>query len=330
MNFDALAIGSTVIDVLAKSAAVVKTNKTIHHRREAFACIAFASKTTVDSISVQLGGSAANAATAMTRLGTKVKLLSGVGKDELGKFALEQLQKAKVPTKSVKVFKKVGTGIGISIISSSGEKSTLVYKGANNALSSKDLRDEDVKSCKTIFITSIPSKQNYLLFLKAMRLAKKFRKKTVFAPSITMLRAQHEKLTKLKETFDVVIMNQEEALYLTKQKTLVQALKKLPGKTNLVTAGKNGAFLFDGKNTFSIKAPKVRIADTSGAGDAFAGAFTSSFCKGLDGKKTLQTAASVAALKLSQVGAQFKGTEKQVEEFKKKHLKELKVYKMKN
>ncbi len=300
-------------------------NETVHHHRERFACIAFASKTTLDSLSVRLGGSAANAATAITRAGGKAQLISGVGKDALGAFAVSELKNIGVDTRGVKVFSKTGTGIGISIISASGEKSTLVYKGANNELSPKDLSEGEVKKCGAILLTSLPSKQNYALFLKALSLAKRFGKKTVFAPSITMLRERRAELSKLRDSFDLVIMNGEEARFLTGKESDFEALKALPGKISVVTLGKKGALMQGDGKTYSIAGSEGKIADSTGAGDAFCGVFACEFLRTANALRALKLASAASAIKLGQMGAQLNATRGQLERFAKAHAKRLQL-----
>ena len=51
--------------------------------------------------------------------------------------------------------------------------------------------------------------------------------------------------------------------------------------------GENGAFAIIDNIDFYIKAPKVRSIDTTGAGDAFNGAFAFGLSKGLNGKDSL-------------------------------------------
>lgn len=322
---DFLVIGSTAVDLLASSKAIFHTSRVTRHHREEFASIAFASKTTLDSLSVQVGGSAANCAVALARFGEKIRLKSAVGGDVFASFILSDLQSKGVPVQGIAKFKKAGCGIAVSIIASSGEKSTLIFKGANNLLSPKNLSEKEVQNAESILMTSLPSKSNYELVKKAIALAKKFGKKIFFCPSITMLRQRHLTLSDLHESFDAVIMNQEEAEYFTQKTTALGALQALNGKVCVITLGEKGALLKDGGKIFSIQALPAKVLDTTGAGDCFCAVFSHYLSKGEPSLDALKKATAAAAMKITQVGAQFKASKREFEAFYSKNKSRLKI-----
>ena len=76
---------------------------------------------------------------------------------------------------------------------------------------------------------------------------------------------------------DVLCINDEEALELTKQKTLISAaneIQKYGPKYVIIKKGEHGAMLFNKENTFLTPAfPVKSIKDPTGAGDCFVGSF---------------------------------------------------------
>ncbi len=303
-KFDFLAIGSLTVDIVAKAQAVERVDLAGHKTRpeEHLLCIPFGSKTSLDGLEFLPGGSAANSAVAMARLGSKVALLSCVGNDSLGGVAIKELASHNVDTSHV-VSKSVGTGVGLNITSPTGEKSVMVYRGANEGLGPEHLTDGLVKGSRRLLITSLVSEKNFALFLKAVKLARKHSKEVVFCPSITMLRRWLPRLKRLGLSFDVSIFNYEEGSQYSGKKAVKDILRSIPGKVAVVSKDVDGAYAKEGKSFFHVPALPVKVVTTLGAGDTFSGTFAHFYYSGDSVPVALAKAACTAALKLSKPGA---------------------------
>jgi len=238
----------------------------------------------------------------------------------LGKFVIQDLKSHKVDIKYMKTLPGL-TASAIDILSGSGEKSELVYRGAVSALGPKHLSENMIKNSKRIFITSMVSGKNYALFKKITAAAKKHNKPIIFAPSITMLRKHASKLRKIRS--EITIMNYEEGKHLTKKNKIKDVLKSLPGKIKVITMGSKGSYATDGKQIIYVKALKVKIKDTTGAGDCFSGAFAHAYYKHEDLTASLKEATAAAALKIQSEGARFYHNRKNLEKCLKKFSKHL-------
>jgi sugar/nucleoside kinase (ribokinase family) len=321
--YDFLAIGSAVVDMLATTKDIERIDIKAP-KAQRFVCISFASKTELQNLKLDIGGSAMNSAVTMARLGAKTALLSAIGNDIFGERILDELAKDNIGTEFVKV-KKGSTGVGINLISGGGEKSVLVYRGVLNELSPRDLPEEAIMQAKHLFITSLVSKPCCDLFIKAVRLAKKHHRAIIFAPSISMLHAFKSELRKLHQHFDVVILNYEEGCYYTDKNEIKAILKSLPGRINVVTKDVEGAYAREGNRYYHIGAVPVEIKSTTGAGDAFNGAFTYQYYKTRSLTKSLKLATAVAAMKLTHVESEFHRSLKEVHRFVRKNNKYLSV-----
>jgi ribokinase len=78
-----------------------------------------------------------------------------------------------------------------------------------------------------------------------------------------------------------------------------------PGKNSIVTLGSQGAVFIpaDGQ-LINVAAPKVTAVDTTGAGDAFVGAFAYSIASGQDPVTAMTLGIKVASLSVTRKGAQ--------------------------
>jgi len=320
----ALYIGSSTVDVNTTSCQIHPHLRTHHLHTERFIELSFASKTTLDDVSVCTGGSAANSAYTTKLLGSSVDLVSAVGNDLFGDLVLDDLKKLHLPTKHVKRMKGQKTAVGINLLCETGEKTNLVFKGATDALDEKALPESSVEAADIVVCTSLASAANFTLFQKAVSLARLHHKPFVFAPSITMLRARKKELDGMHGHFDVVVMNHEEAGYYTGSKEPLEALHELPGKLNVMTWDAKGAFVEYGGIRLHVPTLKVRVKDTTGAGDSFTGALVHGLLSHGNVLQAVQLATAVASLNIQQVGAKVEGSKGQIHAYFEKNQAKLK------
>ena len=106
---------------------------------------------------------------------------------------------------------------------------------------------------------------------------------------------------------DIMIPSEEFALGITGEKTVEAAAKKLyelySPKVVVVTEGKRGGTLFDGKNLTRYPIYPANVVDSNGSGDVFHGAFAFALTKGYDYEKCCHFSSATSAIKCMGVGA---------------------------
>ncbi len=108
-----------------------------------------------------------------------------------------------------------------------------------------------------------------------------------------------KKILDLISRVDIFTINDEEAICLTGTRRLeyaLNALKKTKHNMIAVTIGVIGSMIIDKEMTFFPSVYQPKIVDLTGCGDAFAGAFISSFVKTGDPLKSANIANSVASI----------------------------------
>ena len=70
----------------------------------------------------------------------------------------------------------------------------------------------------------------------------------------------------------------------------------------IFTFGPDGCMGIYGENTFSMPTMDVPVADTTGAGDVFHGAFDAAYLKGMDVVSAARYATGVSSIKCTQMG----------------------------
>ena len=80
-------------------------------------------------------------------------------------------------------------------------------------------------------------------------------------------------------------------------------LAKYNLKMLILTCGINGSYVFTPGHVSFVESPKVKVADTVGAGDSFTAAFVAAVLKGLPVNEAHQLAVNVSAYVCTQNGA---------------------------
>lgn len=106
---------------------------------------------------------------------------------------------------------------------------------------------------------------------------------------------------------DIMIPSEEFAMGHTGEANAEAAAKKLfdtyRPEVVVVTQGKRGGILYDGKTVTPYPIYPATVVDSNGSGDVFHGAFAAAVCKGYDYLKCCHFSSAVSALKCMGVGA---------------------------
>ncbi|MCQ2446966.1 MAG: PfkB family carbohydrate kinase [Clostridia bacterium] len=108
--------------------------------------------TPVDSVSMHVGGCAANAACDMKKLGFDPLLVIRTGDDGFADFVKGYLAESGVDLRYAVTDPAHETAATTVIVSSSGERTFLHNPGANDALVSSDVSDEALDECDIVFV----------------------------------------------------------------------------------------------------------------------------------------------------------------------------------
>ena len=109
----------------------------------------------------------------------------------------------------------------------------------------------------------------------------------------------------LKHT-TILVLNKEEAALLSKkgsvEKNLKSILKSGP-EIVVITDGRNSLTASDGKYIYTATPPKVKVVETTGAGDSFASAFTAGIMKNKGMEFSIRLGLANSASTISHHGA---------------------------
>ena len=252
------------------------------------------------------GGKGANQAAAAARLGHSAYMMGRVGSDAFGIELRESLDRAGADTTFVAT-SEGSSGVAMIIVSAEGENSIVVVPGANALLGREDLdvNLELIRSASVVLTQlEIPlDTVHYLAELCANE-----------GVPLILDPAPAQQLSRdLMNRLSWITPNEIEAQQLSglgpadteeEIESLADALLALGPKNVLLKRGERGAFIATAEGLRGwIPAYAVRAVDTTGAGDAFNGAFAVALARGVSPFEAAKFASAAAAISVTRHGA---------------------------
>ena len=232
------------------------------------------------------GGAPANVAVAAARNGLDAGVCCKVGDDDFGVFLEDTLKKENVRVLCRQRTQKAVTTMAFVTLGTDGERSfTFVRKpGADMFLSPEDVREGDVESALIVHggSCSLSAEPSAAATVKALKLAKTLGKIVSFDINYRelMWNGRKEKCAAaVKELFpyiDILKISEEEADMFKGEDNLPAVLKEYGLRAIVLTLGSRGAVCYYKEGKILVHGRKAAAVDTTGAGDAFWGAFLSS------------------------------------------------------
>jgi len=320
MKYDFITIGGATRDIsfFTDQGVIINNRKDILRQK----LLAFESdaKIKVDKFNYSFGGGAANSSACLANFGLKIACLTSLGDDHNGRLILKNLKERKINTHLIKTFKNVESGSSFILISPQGERIIFAQRGANNNLVINADDISELKKTKSIYISSLSGDwQNNLK--KIFSTVSDDEQNIFWNPGMTQLIGGVEKIKPYLAKTTVFACNKDEALslvinsknykkasyrMLNNTEKLIKILHSFGPKIVMITLGRDGVMVFDGKKIIIrnvIKATKC--VDTTGVGDIFNSSFAAGWIifKG-NINKALSLSLQNAAVKVSHIGAQ--------------------------
>lgn len=279
-NYDVLTIGAATRDVFVQSSRF-KNIKDPAAPDGLDACFPLGAKIDLNNVVFETGGGATNAAVTFARFGLKTACIARVGKDAGGKEIKEKLTKEGIDTSYIQTDDKQHTGYSFILVSETGQRAILVYRGAAAKIDAKQINWKRIKP-EWVYLTSLAGDE--ALLKKVFLEAKKIGSRIVWNPGNAELSLGFKKLTPYLLQCDILLLNREEAAALANMPprhldAITHALGTLPRQAIVITDGANGAYMHSrGSMWYAPVLPGKRI-NTTGAGDAFGSAFAAGAIK---------------------------------------------------
>ena len=253
-----------------------------------------------ESFKTGFGGKGANQAVMAGILGSDVYIISCLGNDIFAESTIDNFKKNKVNTEYIQRA-DVSSGVAPIWVDSRGENKIVVVPGANSEINAEEAINSIKKIKNVSYVVGqaeIPMKVNYEVF----EYSKRNNILTIFNPAPGMILDD-----KFLDSVDWLIPNENEFEIISGLKLSKENILEFSSRiySNLiVTLGKQGAFLVEDNKIIEFEAPSVKVADTTGAGDAFVGAYVHGMSKNLAPKESIKLAIEKASSSVQRKGTQ--------------------------
>ena len=251
------------------------------------------------------GGSAANTVNGITRLGGYAAFVGKTGKDEVGLFFKNDIEKNGVYPCLLE--SETPSGRCIVLISPDGERTMCTYLGASSELNPDDLSGELFEGYDIFHIEGYLVQNNELI-RKAVMLAKQAGLQvSIDLASYNVVEGNLEFLQEIiREYVDIVFANEDEARAFTgKEPQDALIVFSELADIAVVKIGKDGSFIKSGDKTVQVSSRKANCIDTTGAGDLYATGFLYGLASGLTLEQCGKTGSLVSGHVVETVGAKM-------------------------
>lgn len=267
------------------------------------------------------GGKGSNQAVAAHRAGADVVFIAKVGCDGMEKTGFELYEKIGLPTDNIIRDGSANTGVAaIEVDKETAQNRIVVIPGANMSLSADDIRQrEDLIASSDILLLQLETSRESII--EAVKIAKKHGVKVVLNPA-----PFSDVVFDIIKDVDIITPNETEADLIAPghDGNFQWAASDMIGmgcRNIIVTVGKQGSYYKGEKGEFVVPVIDLKPVDTTGAGDAYNGAFCTALAEGKSMKEAMQFASAYSSLSVTRPGAASSmPTREEVEELMKENV----------
>jgi sulfofructose kinase len=257
---------------------------------------AIGGKTVIREYAERPGGQVATAALAGARLGLRTAYAGTVGDDAAADRVLDPLRRAGIDVSGVKRVAGARTQLAIIWVDrGSGERSVLWYREPGLQLHPADLSRAAIESARALHLDAGDP--------EAAAWAAGVARAAGVAVFLDADTPDPEVLALLRQV-DFPIVSREFAESWGGGRSLPATLAELADGLLVVTLGAHGAIAHSGDGVIESPGFRVEAVDTTGAGDAFHGAFVWAVLDGWGAEAALRAANAAAAMNCRAEGAQ--------------------------
>jgi sugar/nucleoside kinase (ribokinase family) len=250
---------------------------------------------------LQGGGPVATAMVTLARLGSRTAMLDKVGDDWRGRLILDEFRKENVSTDLIRIASDCTSSIASILVRKCDGARTIVFStGDAGELHPDEVPEDVITGAKVLHLNG----RHWDASLKAAQLAKAHGVKVSFDGGANRY---SDGISSLLTLTNICIVARQFAFSFSgtdDQEVSARLLLDAGPEIVVITSGAEGSLVFS-KNKDSFHQPAFNIGspvDTTGAGDAYHGAFLHGIVSGLDLSECAALASAVAALNTRKLG----------------------------
>ncbi len=256
-------------------------------------------KLKANAVKVSGGGPCATGLVAASKLGAKCAFIGNLSDDNGGKFLKADFEKYGIDTSLIEIKSGFDTFCSCIWLATETASRTCVFFRGN--IPPTEINNEQVDAIVNADIYMVDG-NDMNAAIEGAKIAKENKTKVLYDAG-----GLYEGVENLLPYSDILIPSEEFALGHTETSDVCDAAKILYEKYSpevvVITQGKKGGIIFDGKEIKEYPAFLVDAVDSNGSGDVFHGAFAFCVTKGYNYYDACIFSSAVSALKCTKVGA---------------------------
>ena len=252
------------------------------------------------------GGTGANQAVAIKRLGGNLIFMAKLGNDVLGRQSVGYFKKEGIDTRYIALDEDSASGVALISVDDHAENSIVVASGANMLLNEQDVDKMLEEMCEGDIL---------LMQLEIPLQTVEYAARKAFGKGVKVVLNPAPARSLPKELFRHLYMvtpNRIEAEMLTGIKIandadvekVAEEICAMGVKNVIITLGSKGCLIREEGVSYRIDAFKVEPVDTTAAGDTFNGALCVGLSEGMDLKQAAVMASKASSIAVTRMGAQ--------------------------
>jgi Sugar kinases, ribokinase family len=249
-------------------------------------CFPVPGETTLGSFSLGPGGKGSNQAVACARAGVATRFIGAVGADTFGDGARAFHRREGIDSRLIQK-KRHATGTAAIMVDREGRNQIIVAIGASAQIAPRDVPAAWLRDARVVIAQHEAS---LAINAHIFRAARRVGATTILNPA--PMRADFDPA--MLRHVDVLVPNETEFaalaqlagqaieepdLALLDDPSLQQLCRRLGVPTVIVTLGARGCFVSFADRSVRLRAHRVKVVDSTGAGDAFVGNLAAGFVK---------------------------------------------------
>jgi sugar/nucleoside kinase (ribokinase family) len=250
------------------------------------------------------GGSGANVAVWLARLGRPVTFIGRIGDDMFGRWLRDDLVAEGVEPALI-VDSARRTGVIQVLVEPDGERTMAPDRGANAVWRADEVREAQIAGAELLHVVGyvLLDSESRPGALAAMRFARQHGVPISLDPSshAPLLGLGPEAFWELIGKVDVLLPNRCEAQALTGAQEPEAALALLRARvdTVVIKLDRDGCIAWEGDRIVRVQAPAVPVVNATGAGDAFDAGFLAHWHSSDDAERACRAAVGLGSLAAS-------------------------------
>jgi ribokinase len=288
-RFDVVGFGALNVDLL------FKVNRLARAEEESF----------IQDYTEACGGSAANTTVGLARLGCKVGFIGKVASDREGKLQLDCFSAEGVDTNGIIKAEQGKSGAVLGFVDKKGARALYINSGVNDTIKFEEIKPDYASQAKFLHLTSFVGEKS-LQTQKQLLNTLPSDVKVSFDPGAVYARKGYSAIEPIIKKTYVLMPNSFELEQLTGESDYCKGADFMIGRGVKIVAvklGSAGCYVTDGRERLRIEPFKVKVVDTTGAGDAFCAGFLYGLIKNKSLSECGRLANFVASRCIMEMGA---------------------------